>query len=227
MKLKHTGLTKEYEDMNAAVASAVQAWAELENALAHLLGTMLEQNSHEMGIAIYYAPNSAVVRLAIVHRALGHFMIVHHLEGGNVPPFWERLHKRIISCRRIRDEIIRGNVRIVLTGSGKQSVRLTAPMSNLGMYPLTQLTGQWAADQASPYGVKSIHDVNDGIRKFASVYEGVEKLRPVVSHLNRGVRDDEAYQRKCRELDEYLRSHPCDSASQEAGPASPSSLSAQ
>ncbi len=198
-------LAEESAAMDAAIAATVRAWSGLENALAYLLGTIIGHNGGALGMAIYYTPNATEVRMSIVDEALKQFLLARGQQGEQVSTYWKTLYKRIQRCKSTRNDIIHGNVSTFVFPGREQKIRLVDPIFDMSVKRTMELASSMSA--ATPqYPGKSPHDVRGAAQNFGTLAEGVNKMRLVVSQMQRETWNDEAFQEKCRELANHLRS---------------------
>jgi hypothetical protein len=202
-------LAKETAAMNEAIVSAVRAWADLENSLAYLLGTIITQGGGSLGMAIYHTPSATETRIAIVDEALTHFLSSHP-NGDVVEPYRAILMKRIGRCKGTRNKIIHGNVVTVAMGGRKQRTRLMAQIFNMASSNndrarmIANASAQRRGDSRSQLVGMSTHDVQQAANNFGRLSAAANALRLVISHMQRVTPSPEAFRKKVLELSAHL-----------------------
>jgi len=115
-------------------------WAELENALALLLGKIIHDPSNSLASAIYFAPSNTETRMGIVTAAL-------KVNLSPSPHFteilkrWKTLQNRFGRKKNIRNQIAHGQI-ITIRFNGKNHIRLTSPLFDFSRHSDSLKKGQ-------------------------------------------------------------------------------------
>lgn len=199
---------REHAATREGIAAAVMAWSGLENGLALLLGGIVDQGGGSLGMTIYFVPSATETRIAIVQEALAHFLAAHP-DGAAVQPLLKRLMDRIARCKKTRNSIVHGNV-VTVAERGRQRVRLTAPIFDLGtgnrdaerMRRNAEML--MAGDTRTQLPGISASDVQQAAENFGRLTMATNALRLVVSQMRRTSPDPAAFQRKLTALEAAL-----------------------
>lgn len=178
---------REHIAIRNGIVHAVIAWSNLENQLAMLLGSIVNQQGGSLGIALYYSPSATETRLGLVNDALVMTCAMH--EGGErVIAIWERINRAINRCKRTRNIIVHGNITTIGTGK-KNIIRLTQPFMNTGPRNLDyerlvqNARKMQAGDSRLQMPGMSSHDISNSAKNFGELTILCDKLRHVMIYL--------------------------------------------
>ncbi len=167
-------LFQEYREMRIAIAGAVMAWGNLENALAHLLAVILDTPNYQMPFAVYYAPSNTEARISIIDNTISHIERRSQLTP-RILSCWDSLRTKIDRSKNTRNKIVHGNV-ITLRTADKNQCRLVSPVFDYTRRAQRELAA--AVEKRQLLGMSS-HDVSTA----AKVFEGRAKQVQTLSEL--------------------------------------------
>jgi hypothetical protein len=181
-KAEFARLAAEHASLREALATITLQWSHVENKFAEVLQNVLGSPEPRgmpglLASAIYFAPTGAEVRINIVDAAFltlaemspYHERIIHA---------WQHVIDRATKTRRVRNTVAHGMITTVGRGSGRNHIRLTAPMLDF-----RRIGGAIAKNQLP--GLSS-HDIMQSAQKMVDLYNALNQCSEIASALRAG-----------------------------------------
>jgi hypothetical protein len=177
-KAEFAQLAAENASLREALATITLEWSHVENKFAQVLRDVLASDPRGLfASAVYFAPAGAEVRINIVDAAFLTLaeMSPHH---ERVIHAWQHVIARATKVRRTRNAVAHGMITTVNSPSGKNHIRLTAPM-----FDFRRLGAAMAKDQLP--GLSS-HDILQSATQMVELGKRLNQCAAVASALRSG-----------------------------------------
>jgi hypothetical protein len=179
-------LAEEQRRLHSGVATVTLAWANVENAMAILLGGILQDAPARISSAILFAPNNLETRINIVSRAL-EALVAENPKADEIMRLWGTLMNKLGRLKSTRNKVAHGQI-LASHFNGKNHVRLSAALFDFGRQV-------WSG--GNPPGLTS-GDLENSARAVAELTQRIDEFNGVVQHIHTG--DAEALLRTLAEL---------------------------
>jgi hypothetical protein len=167
-------LAAEQASLREALVNITLEWSHVENNFAYVLQSILREPSALFASAIYFAPAGAEVRINIVDAAFITLaeMSPHH---ERVIHAWQHVVAHATKTRRVRNAVAHGMIVTIKSLSGKNHVRLTAPLFDF------RRIGSAIAKKQLP-GLSS-HDIMQSAKQMVELRKALDLCANVASAL--------------------------------------------
>lgn len=178
-------------DLKEGIFSFNQLWTMLEDGLAMLLNSIIPEKQY--GLAIYFAPHGAEIRLAVLDAVIKQFFKDEPHEKDALEA-WAQLLKRLTTTRSSRNKIAHGTVQTP-TIHGKLYARISGPMFELEKHK---------GDYQRPTGM-SINELRAALNLCSRCLGGVHSLSLLIQETRYKGYDEPTLKRISRELADHLK----------------------
>jgi hypothetical protein len=196
-------------EMNNAICGVIRAWSSLENAAAHLMGSIVNQGGGSLGMALYFTPSATETRFQLLNESIVQFA-KQDSRGEIVIGLWDRLFKRMRENKLMRNKVAHGDIVTVNQGD-RHYVRLTNGIfdfssSNKDQQRMIKNAINTITKSGAPQLPGMSHsDVSKAADMIVLTQNGCNKMRLVINHMQRTAPDPAAFDKKIQELERCLQ----------------------